>query len=104
MNRERLMQVLLSPIISEKATRATETGAQHVFRVAPDADKREIGRAVELMFDVKVDRVQVLNVKGKRKSFRQRMGKRPSWRKAYVRLQTGHDIDFGGGALSLIHI
>ncbi|CAD7852492.1 MAG: LSU ribosomal protein L23p (L23Ae) [Olavius algarvensis Gamma 1 endosymbiont] len=98
MNRERLMKVLLSPISSEKATRATELGAQHVFRVVPDADKREIGRAVELMFDVKVDRVQVLNVKGKHKRFKQRPGKRPGWRKAYVRLQPGYDIDFGGGA------
>jgi len=98
MNRERLMRVLLSPIISEKATLATELGAQHVFRVVPDADKREIGRAVELMFDVEVDRVQVLNVKGKHKRFKQRPGKRPSWRKAYVRLKPGHDIDFGGGA------
>jgi len=97
MNKECLMQVLLSPIISEKATIATETGNQHVFRVAPDADKREIGQAVELMFDVKVDRVQVLNVKGKRKRFQQRSGRRPGWRKAYVRLQPGHDIDFGGG-------
>jgi len=98
MNRERLMQILLSPIISEKATIATEMGNQHAFRVAPDADKREIRRAVELMFDVKVNRVQVLNVKGKRKSFRQRLGKRPGWRKAYVQLQPGYDIDFGGGA------
>jgi len=98
MNQECLMQILLSPIISEKATIAAEAGNQHVFRVAPDADKREIGRAVELMFNVKVSRVQVLNVKGKRKRFRQRLGKRPGWRKAYVRLQPGYDIDFGGGA------
>ncbi len=98
MNRERLMRVLLSPVISEKANIAAETSAQYTFRVAPDAGKREIGQAVELMFDVKVDRVQVLNVKGKRKSFRQRMGRRPGWRKAYVRLQPGFDIDFGGGA------
>ncbi|WP_133511818.1 50S ribosomal protein L23 [Candidatus Thiosymbion oneisti] len=98
MNRERLMQVLLSPIISEKANIAAEVSARYAFRVVPDADKREIGRAVELMFDVKVDRVQVLNMKGKRKRFRQRMGKRPGWRKAYVRLQPGHEIDFGGGA------
>jgi len=92
------MQVLLSPIISEKANIAAEESAQYAFRVAPNANKREIGRAVELMFDVKVDRVQVLNVKGKRKRFQQRSGRRPGWRKAYVRLQPGHDIDFGGGA------
>jgi len=97
MNRERLMKVLLSPVISEKAAMA-EVNAQYAFRVVADATKREIGRAVELMFDVKVDRVQVLNVKGKMKRFGRRMGKRPNWRKAYVRLQSGHKIDFGGGA------
>jgi len=98
MNRERLMKVLLNPIISEKVTLASEESARYTFRVVPNADKREIRRAVELMFDVKVDRVQVLNVKGKRKHFKQRPGKRPSWRKAYVRLQLGYNIDFGGGA------
>jgi large subunit ribosomal protein L23 len=97
MNRERLMKVLLSPVISEKASMA-EVNSQYAFRVVPDATKREIGRAVELMFDVKVDRVQVLNVKGKTKRFGRRIGKRPDWRKAYVRLQSGHKIDFGGGA------
>jgi large subunit ribosomal protein L23 len=95
MNQERLMKVLLSPVISEKAALA-EVSAQYAFRVAPDATKREIGRAVELMFNVKVDRVQVLNVKGKNKRFGRRLGRRPGWRKAYVRLQPGHNIDFGG--------
>ena len=98
MNQERLMNVLLAPIISEKATLAAAANAQYAFRVAPDATKREIGRAVETLFDVKVDRVQVLNVKGKRKRFGQRLGKRSGWRKAYVRLMPGHEIDFGGGA------
>jgi large subunit ribosomal protein L23 len=98
MSSERLMKVLLSPVISEKATIAADVDAQYTFRVATDATKREVGRAVELMFDVKVDRVQVLNVKGKNKRFGRRLGKRPGWRKAYVRLQPGHDIDFGGGA------
>jgi len=98
MNHERLMKVLLSPVISEKAATVAETSARYTFRVAPDATKREIGRAVELMFDVKVDRVQVLNLKGKSKRFGRRLGKRPGTRKAYVRLQPGHDIDFGGGA------
>ena len=98
MNRERLMKVLVSPVVSEKAAIAAEIGAQYAFRVAPDATKREIGRAVELLFEVKVDRVQVLNVKGKRKRFGRRPGRRPGWRKAYVRLQSGHEIDFGGGA------
>jgi large subunit ribosomal protein L23 len=98
MNRERLMNVLLGPIISEKAAMAADSSARYAFRVAPNATKREIGRAVETLFEVKVDRVQVLNVKGKNKRFGQRMGKRRDWRKAYVRLQEGHEIDFGGGA------
>jgi large subunit ribosomal protein L23 len=98
MNKERLMKVLLAPIISEKSASAADQSGQYVFRVAPDATKREIGRAVEMLFEVEVDRVQVLNVKGKNKRFGQRVGKRKDWRKAYVRLQPGHDIDFGGGA------
>lgn len=98
MNLERLYKVLISPIISEKSTRAADMANQYVFRVLPDATKSEIGRAVELMFDVKVDRVQVLNVNGKRKRFGRREGVRSDWRKAYVRLQAGQDIDFGGGA------
>ena len=98
MNQERLMKVLLGPIISEKATLSADANAQYAFRVSPDATKREIGRAVELLFEVKLDRVQVLNIKGKQKRFGQRLGKRKDWRKAYVRLQPGHDIDFGGDA------
>jgi len=98
MNQERLMNVLLSPVVSEKAALAAENSSQYAFRVAQDATKREIGRAVEVLFDVKVARVQVMNQKGKNKRFGQRLGKRPGLRKAYVRLMPGHDIDFGGGA------
>ena len=98
MNNERLMKVLLAPIISEKTTRIAEQFHYVSFRVLTDATKREIARAVELLFEVKVDRVQVLNVKGKQKRVGQRLGTRQDWRKAYVRLQPGHDIDFGGGA------
>jgi large subunit ribosomal protein L23 len=97
MNKERLMMVLLSPVVSEKATLAAEN-QQYAFRVATDATKYQIGRAVETLFDVKVDRVQVVNVKGKKKRFGQRFGMRQDWRKAYVRLKQGHSIDFGGGA------
>jgi large subunit ribosomal protein L23 len=97
MNKERLMMVLLSPVVSEKAALAAET-QQYAFRVATDATKREIGRAVETMFEVEVDRVQVVNVKGKKKRFGQRSGTRQDWRKAYVRLKAGHSIDLGGGA------
>lgn len=98
MNNERLMKVLLAPIVSEKTARAAEQAGQYGFRVATDATKHEIARAVELMFDVEVDQVQVLNVKGKQKRFGKRLGKRNDWRKAYVRLKSGQDIDFGGGA------
>ena len=98
MNRERLMNVLLSPLVSEKTARAADANDQYTFRVATDATKREIGKAVEALFEVEVDRVQVLNVKGKNKRFGQRLGKRQDWRKAYVRLKEGHEIDFGGGA------
>lgn len=98
MNQERLTNVLLGPIISEKATLAADLKGQYAFRVASDATKREIGRAVETLFDVEVDQVRVLNVKGKKKRFGQRMGKRKDWRKAYVRLIPGNEIDFGGDA------
>jgi len=98
MNQERLMTVLLGPLISEKSTLAADNNQQFVFRVMPDATKREIGSAVEKLFEVKVDGVQVVNVKGKNKRFGARLGRRSSWRKAYVRLKPGYDIDFGGGA------
>ncbi|MBK5930355.1 50S ribosomal protein L23 [Halochromatium salexigens] len=98
MNQERLMKVLLGPIISEKTSLIADQSAQYTFKVEPTATKREIGQAVELLFEVKVDSVQVLNVKGKAKRFGARLGKRPGWRKAYVRLAPGNDIDFGGGA------
>jgi large subunit ribosomal protein L23 len=98
MNEERVMKVLLGPVVSEKAAAAADVNRQYVFRVVPDATKREIGRAVESLFSVEVDQVQVVNVKGKRKRFGQRFGKRNDWRKAYVRLKAGHEIDFGGGA------
>ncbi|MBI5451823.1 MAG: 50S ribosomal protein L23 [Gammaproteobacteria bacterium] len=94
MSNERLMKVLLAPVVSEKATRVADKNRQVVFRVVKDASKVEIKQAVELLFGVKVDGVQVLNTKGKTKRFGQMMGKRANSRKAYVRLQEGHDIDF----------
>ena len=97
MNEERLMQVLRAPHISEKSTRVADEARQFVFRVATDAHKREIKHAVEKMFKVEVERVQVINVKGKRKSFQRSPGKRADWKKAYVRLKEGHDIDFSAG-------
>lgn len=98
MNDERLLQVLLSPVISEKCTIAADTNRQYTFRVATDATKREVARAVEKLFDVKVERVQVVNVKGKTKRSGRILGKRSDWRKAIVRLQEGNDIDFAAGA------
>jgi len=96
MNEERLLQVLLAPHVSEKATVAADSANQHVFRVATDATKSEVKAAVEKLFNVKVAKVQVVNVKGKSKRFGQRLGKRSDWRKAYVALEAGQDIDFAG--------
>ena len=96
MNQERLMNILLSPHVSEKSTMTADANRQFVFRVARDARKPEIKRAVELMFKVEVDRVQVVNVKGKRKTFGRVPGRRPDWKKAYVGLKPGFDIDFMG--------
>jgi large subunit ribosomal protein L23 len=98
MNKERLMKVLLSPIVSEKSAMAADAANQFGFKVVSDATKPEIAAAVELMFDVKVEKVQTVNVKGKQKRFGAVMGRRNSWKKAYVRLQEGQDIDFAGGA------
>ena len=98
MNQERLLKVILGPVVSEKATLAADANGQYVFRVVPDATKLEVGKAVETLFDVKIDCVQILNVKGKQKRLGQRVGKRKDWRKAYVRLKAGQNIDFGGNA------
>ena len=94
MKKERLMKVLLAPHISEKSTTVADANQQFVFKVLPDANKLEIKKAVELMFEVKVDSVQVANVKGKRKRFGQVPGRRADWKKAYVKLQPGQDLDF----------
>ena len=97
MNKEGLMKVILSPVISEKSAHAADTGRQYLFRVDTGANKRDIRRAVELMFNVRVERVQVVNVKGKEKRFGRTMGKRPHWKKAYVKLKQGQDIQFDMG-------
>ena len=90
------MKILLAPHISEKTAQAADRDKQFAFRVISDATKPEIKQAVELMFDVKVDAVQVSNVKGKEKRFGRTIGRRSDWKKAYVKLQPGHDIDFMG--------
>ena len=93
-NQERLLQILLAPHVSEKTNRLAERHNQVVFKVLPDASKPEIKGAVEMLFNVKVKGVTVLNVKGKRKRFGGRIGQRSDWRKAYVSLEAGHEIDF----------
>ena len=98
MNQERLLKVILGPVVSEKATLAADANGQYVFRVVPYANKLESGKVVETLCDVKIDRVQILNVNGKQKRLGKRIGKRKDWRKAYVRLQAGQNIDFGGNA------
>jgi len=98
MNKDRLMQVIVSPVISEKSTLAAEDNNQFVFHVMKNASKPEIRHAVELMFSVEVDQVRVLNGKGKTKRHGATTGRRSDWKKAYIKLKPGHDIDFGAGA------
>ena len=97
MNKERLMQVILAPVISEKSTYVADKFEQVIFKVVPNATKTEVKSAVELMFNVKVDTVQMLNVKGKKKRFGRYMGSRKDWKKAYVCLQPGQEINFAAG-------
>jgi large subunit ribosomal protein L23 len=94
MQKERLMQVLLAPQVSEKSTFVGEKNNQYVFRVAAEATKPEIKAAVELMFKTKVKSVQVANVKGKEKRFGRFLGRRRNWKKAYVCLAQGQEINF----------
>ena len=99
MNQQRLMQVLLAPQISEKATYVADKYEQVIFRVASDATKPEVKAAVELLFKVSVESVQITNVKGKHKKFGRYMGSRKNWKQAYVCLKAGQEINFvDGGA------
>ena len=97
MNQQRLLQVLLAPQISEKATFIAEKNEQVVFKVASDATKPEIKAAVEMLFKVQVESVQVANVKGKEKRFGRFIGRRKGWKKAYVSLKPGQEINFAAG-------
>ncbi len=97
MNDERLFQILLAPVISEKSTRLADKHRQVVFKVIPSASKLEVKQAVERAFDVEVESVQVVNMRGKIKRFGRTPGVRSNWKKAYVRLKEGHDIDFAEG-------
>ena len=96
MNQERVYQVIRAPHISEKGTVLAEEARQHIFKVASDATKSEVKEAIETIFKVKVDKVRILNMKGKSKRFGGRMGKRSDLRKAYVTLMPENDIDFAG--------
>jgi large subunit ribosomal protein L23 len=96
-NQERLLQVLLAPQISEKATYVADKNEQVIFVVAPDATKPEIKAAVELLFKVQVESVQVANVKGKAKRFGRSPGRRSDVRKAFVCLKPGQEINFAEG-------
>jgi large subunit ribosomal protein L23 len=94
LNQERLMTILLAPVISEKSTMVADKLEQVAFKVVSDATKPEVKAAVELMFKVQVESVSILNVKGKQKRFGRFMGRRSDVRKAYVSLKPGQNIDF----------
>lgn len=95
MNQERILTIILGPHISEKTSIISEQNNQVTFRVANDATKPEIKEAVESLFDVQVKDVQILNVKGKTKrSARGKIRSRSDWKKAYIRLEQGQEIDF----------
>jgi large subunit ribosomal protein L23 len=100
MNEQRLMQVLLAPQISEKATYVADKNQQVIFRVAPDATKPEVKAAVELLFKVSVESVQIANIKGKQKRFGRFMGSRKGWKKAFVCLKPGQEINFVDGGVA----
>jgi len=94
MNDQRLYKVLIRPHVSEKTATSAEMQGRHAFRVAGDATKTEVRKAVEKIFGVDVRSVQISNVRGKTKRFGQVEGKRSGWRKAIVRLAEGQDLDF----------
>ncbi len=96
-NQERLLRIILAPHISEKATYLGEKNNQTMFRVAKDATKLEIRRAVELLWKeqkIEVEKIQTINVKGKQKRFGRFMGKRSDWKKAIVSIKNGQELNF----------
>lgn len=96
--KERLLKVLLSPLLTEKGNKIAESNRQFAFKVTPDATKPEISAAVAELFKVEVEKVNLMNVMGKKKRHGATMGRRADWKKAYVKLKPGQDIDFGSGA------
>ena len=97
MNKNRLYTVLRAPRVTEKTARLSADSNQYVFEVSSDAGKDDVRKAVEHLFEVNVESVQIVNVKGKAKAFRFRNGRRSDWKKAYVRIQEGQVIDVLGG-------
>lgn len=89
----RLLNLIIAPVISEKSTRLADEENTFVFKVKKEATKPEIKRAIELAFNVEVEKVRTVNMKGKKRGFGLRKGKRPDWKKAYVKLKPGYDID-----------
>ncbi|RKZ93972.1 MAG: 50S ribosomal protein L23 [Gammaproteobacteria bacterium] len=96
MNSERITKIILGPVVAEKASRVAESNNQVVLKVLPSANKTEIKHAVEQLFDVKVEAVTTTNVKGKIKRTGRVLGKRSDWKKAYVTLADGADLNFLG--------
>jgi len=96
MNSERLTKIIVGPVVAEKASRVAENNNQVVLKVLPNANKLEIKQAVETLFDVKVSAVTTSNVKGKVKRTGRVLGKRSDWKKAYVTLAEGSDLNFLG--------
>jgi large subunit ribosomal protein L23 len=94
MNQERIFKVLLGPVVSEKAAIVGDQGNQVVFKVLRNAEKGEIKAAVQQLFNVEVESVRTVNVKGKTKRTRYGIGQQSDWKKAYVRLAQGQEIDF----------
>ncbi|WP_020394115.1 50S ribosomal protein L23 [Thiolinea disciformis] len=90
---QNIYQVLLAPRMTEKTVAASESSNQYVFKVAKTATKNDIKAAVQELFEVKVDQVRTVNVKGKQKNFGRRAGKRSDWKKAYIRLAEGQSLD-----------
>ena len=93
-NIDQLMNVVLAPVVSEKSTLVADKNRQYVFRVADNATKPQVKAAIELLFKTKVDSVTVANVKGKERRFGRTIGRKRSWKKAYVRLAAGQEINF----------
>ena len=100
MNQERLLKIILAPHMSEKAAKGTEKNGEYVFKVSNDAEKAEIKTAIESLFNTKVKKVRVLNVKPKDRRFGAIIGKKKGWKKAYVTLNEGQQLDFAGSSKS----